>query len=71
MAIEWHSFDEGTVKARLPILMIAKYPGTNNWTDAYVGWRERLVERPENEFARWPHDFPPTHWALVTTPDGE
>lgn len=34
-------------------------------TDAYCVWREG------DKFARWPHNFPPTHWvALPKKPQG-
>lgn len=71
--LTWNAISDadgfGTIQARMPVLLIAKYPGTNTWSDPVYGWRERLVDNPEREYARWYHDFPPTHYAFVNTPE--
>lgn len=71
--INWHPISDengfGTIQAGMPVLLIAKYPNTNTWSDPIYGWRWALADRPEREFARWHHDFPPTHYAIVNTPE--
>lgn len=58
------SDDDGfTIAKNIPVLLIARYP-TGGWSDPVYGWRDEIG------FARWKHDFPPTHFAHVNTPEG-
>ena len=70
--INWRKISDdegfGTIKANMPVLLVAKYPGSDNWCDPVYGWRQRPLDNPNHEYARWKHDFPPTHYALVEYP---
>jgi len=56
----------------VPVLLIAKYPDSNIWSDPVYAWRENTRIQPADiEYARWHHQFPPTHFAFVTMPEDE
>lgn len=52
-------------KGKKAILLIAPYPGGHAWSDPYAGWWDAGLRQP---WFRWPHTFPPTHWAPITVP---
>lgn len=54
---------------RQPVLLIAKYPTGNGWSDIYHGWR--LVVEGTPDFVRWPHSFSPTHWMPLPEPPAD
>lgn len=53
-----------TLKHRKSVILIGVYKelpqagGRPYKTDPYVGWLEN-----DGDFARWPHPYPPTHFA--------
>ena len=47
------------------ILIIAKYPDSNIWSDVVHSW----WMANEEKWARWSHDFPPTHFTPVENPE--
>ena len=47
------------------VLLIARYPGMNIWSDPYYGWWDDLRKL----WCRWPHDFAPTHYMDPGTPE--
>lgn len=49
---------------RVPVLLIGRYPTGNGWSDIYHGWRNA----GGSNWARWPHDFKPTHWMPLPAP---
>jgi hypothetical protein len=66
---EWFKIDaDKPMPPRTEVLLIAKYPNSNIWSDPVYGWRENTSFI---EYARWHHQFPPTHFAFVTMPKDE
>jgi len=66
---QWFKIDaDKPMPPRVPVLLIAKYPDSNIWSDPVYAWRENtsLII-----YARWHHQFPPTHFAFVTMPEDE
>lgn len=68
---EWFKIDaDKPMPPRVPVLLIAKYPDSNIWSDPVYAWRENTRIQPADiEYARWHHRFPPTHFAFVTMPE--
>lgn len=72
-AAQWRQIDE---RAKHPandarkrqVLLIAAYPmsGGGIWSDVYHSWWDDR----DKKWARWPHDFPPTHYQDVVPPSG-
>lgn len=48
-----------------PMLLIARYPGRETWSDPYWGWWEACA----HDWTRWPHAFPPTHCMNIDMPE--
>lgn len=40
------------------VLLVGQYPMTPGFSDVYQCWWNETHQ----EWERWPHDFPPTHW---------
>lgn len=59
--------DEGgnTIPEMVGVLLIARYPRVNTWSDPVYGWRAG------DKFTRWPHDFPPTHFCYIAPPEDQ
>ena len=69
MTIEWKPLNnseavENIVIDRKMVLLIAEYPVVGGWADMYHGW----WSAPDQEWQRWPHKFPPTHYAIPNVP---
>lgn len=64
---EWRPIETELPPERKTILLIARYPTIDLWSDAWVAW----LEKDKKTWARWPHSFPPTHWRPLTAPPGQ
>lgn len=54
---EWQPI-ESAPKGRRKVIALVSNAGPNGYvTDPWTGWVEE-----DGSFARWPHQFPPTHW---------
>ena len=56
---------ESAPKGSKAILLIGPYPTGSGWSDVYQGWREIGAG---DRWARWPHDFKPSHWMPLPDP---
>lgn len=69
-ADEWEPIEtarESTVPGRFEglICAIRLADGTPYFSDIYHSWKN-----PDGTWARWPHDFPPTHWRPLPSAPG-
>lgn len=48
---------ESAPRTRHPMFVVRAFSGNGYSSDPWCVWRES-----DGGFARWPHDFPPTHW---------
>ena len=71
--LRWIGIDEHD-GGKAPVLLIGLYRDGSTWSDVYHGWWQPPFigadDHPnEGSWARWPHPFPPTHFANISTPD--
>lgn len=64
------SSHDGTLK---PVLLIAPYPTGTTWSNIIHGWWQPAYVGEDGEiragrWARWHHDFPPTHFIQPEVP---
>lgn len=58
----WNAIDERVPSPKVMVILIGANVGPRGdyTTDPYCGWRNA-----DDSWARWPHPFPPTHWAPI------
>lgn len=64
--MNWKPISELPVE-RIEVLLTAKYPNGNNWSDVYHCWRS-VGPLGQSVYMRWPHRFPPTHFIKIEYP---
>lgn len=68
----WRTIDSAPKDRHEPVLLIAKYPHGEGWSDVYHSWSQAPYgEGWAVHWARWPHSFPPTHWMPLPAPPSE
>lgn len=50
------------------VLLVAWYPRGSATTDIVYDWWQEPAGSLPGCWARWPHDFPPTHWMPAPIP---
>lgn len=55
---------ETAPRDRKMVALIARYPDNRGWTDPWNSWWDTAMQI----WPRWPHPFPPTHYAVIPTP---
>lgn len=73
MTIQWHPLADAPPEITdfpVPVLLTARFPSQKPafpWAGIYRCWS---LPEPGRWF-RWPHDFPPTHYAIVNYPEDD
>ncbi len=74
---EWRSIDSAPrvrneAGEHQIIFLTARYPiGGATWTDLVQSWWVEPAGENDGFWARWNHQFPPTHWMKISLPPGD
>jgi hypothetical protein len=69
VASGWQPIDSAPTDRRVEVLLIARYPNGETWSDTYHSWAQAPYGGDwATHWARWPHSFGPTHWMPLPAP---